>query len=472
MSDVGVNLQPGTYTAMVVGKTATIVGDYGLDFVVLPASVINTTEGAEPNNDPGLGGIPTPITLGDTAAGSLSSPTDVDWYSFTLTTRSTVQAIVYDDGSVPQLDNTQIQFYQEVTPGGWVSMLGSSTLTTSHRAFNLTHPLVLQPGNYAIVVSAGTAAAGTAPFNYVKTGNYAIRTRLIAMPGLNVVPEGAEPNNTPMVLPGNVPLFVPGDMLVGNCSGSNEEDMWMFVANGPTTIVAMVDSGSPSPITNEDLRIYDLAGIATNSPLATGSSGGPGSHGRLVVTIPQAGIYYLAAYGGAFALTGDYVVYTGSCDPMVVPSGFQTQPPSTNACPGSNGLRPALGVASTEAPQVGSTFSVRLSNTLPNSVCVPFFGFTKLAANGGAVPLPYDLTPTETNQFNHCMIRVDPMITSLLITNGSGIGFIDFTFPADVSLRGLPFYMQSMQLDTVTAVNPFGVSVSNDVRMLVGDRSY
>ncbi|MDO8349037.1 MAG: PPC domain-containing protein [Planctomycetota bacterium] len=472
MSDCGVNLAAGTYTVMVVGKLSTTTGDYGLDFVVLPAAVIHAGEGAEPNHDPGLGGTPTPITLGDTIAGALSSPTDVDWYSFTLTGRSLVQAICYDDGSVPQLDNTLLQFFQETSPGAYAAVTGSSQLTTSHRAFNLTHPTTLAAGNYAIQVTAGTAAAGTAPFHYTKTGNYALRTRLIAMPGTNTIPEGAEPNNAPLTLSGNVPFFLPGDTLVGNCSGSNEEDWWMFVANGPTTFVAMVDSGSPLPITNEDLKLYDLAGAQTGSPLTTASSGGPGSHGRMIFTIPQAGIYYLAAYGGAFALTGDYVVYTGSCDPMIVPSSFQTQPPSTNACPGSNAVRPALGVGSTESPQLGSTFSVRLSNTLPNAVAVPFFGFSRTAANGGTVPLPYDLTPTETSQFNHCMIRVDPMITTLLLTDASGIGFIDFTIPAVLAVRGLPFYMQSMQLDAVTAVNPFGVSVSNDVRILVGDRGY
>jgi len=470
-SDAGVNLTAGTYTAMVVGKLATTAGDYGLDFVVLPAAVINTIEGAEPNNDPGLGGTPTQITLGDTVSGALSSPTDVDWYAFTLTGRSIVQAIVSDDGSVPQLDNTMVQYYQEASPGQYVSILGSSTITTSHRALSLSHPLTLAAGNYAIVVSAGTAAAGVAPFNYTKTGNYALRTRLASMPGINQVPEGAEPNNAPLTLPGNVPFFQPGDTLFGNCSGSNEEDWFAFVANGPTTFVAMVDGTGVTPMTNEDLRLYDLAGATSTAPIFTASSGGPGNHGRMIFTIPQAGIYYLAAYGGAFALTGDYVVYTGACDPTALPAGFSPKPPSENACPGSNGVRPALTVASSESPQIGSTFSVRLHNTLPNGVAVPFFGFSRSYANG-STQLPYDLTPLETNQFNHCMIRVDPLITTLLLTDASGIGFIDFVLPPDLGLRGLPFYVQSLQLDTVTAVNPFGVSVSNDAKILVGDRGF
>jgi len=469
-SDCGVNLPAGTYMVQVLGKLAATAGDYGLDFVTLPAAVINTNEGPEPNNDPGLGGVPTPITLGDNVAGNLSSPTDVDWYTFTLTGRAIVQAICYDDGSVPQLDNTRLQFFQETGPGVYspFSPVGSSTIATSHRAFTLSHPTTLAAGNYAIQVEAGTAAVGTAPFNYTKTGNYALRTRLLDMPGINTLAEGIEPNDLPGNM--NIPFFVPGDTLTGSCSGSNEEDWFAFVVYGPTTIAAMCDSdpNSVTPIANEDLKIYDSTGTA----LITGSSGGPGSHGRVIFTVPQAGIYYLAAYGGAFALTGDYVVYTSACDPMFVSASFSTTPPSTNACPGSNGLRPALSVANSESPQIGSTFSVRLSNTLPNGICVPFFGFSREVANGGTVPLPYDMTPLEPNQFNHCMVRVDPAVAYLLLTDGSGIGFVTFQFPVVPALRGLPFFMQSMQLDPTIANNPSGVSVSNDVRILVGDRSY
>ncbi|MCA8973440.1 MAG: PPC domain-containing protein [Planctomycetes bacterium] len=468
LSDCGVNLGAGTYSVLVIGKLATTAGDYGLDFVTLPAAVINAVEGPEPNHDPGLGGTPTPITLGSTIAGNLSSPTDVDWYSFSITGRAVVQSICYDDGSVPQLDNTGLQFFQELAPGvyGPFSPAGSSSLTTSHRSFNLSHPTTLAAGNYAIQVAAGSAAAGTAPFSYTKTGNYAIRTRLIDMPGTFTVAEGPEPNNVPGSP--NVPFFTLGDTLSGNCSGGNEEDWWAFVVGGPTTIALMCDGGSPSPMTNEDLRLFD----ATGTLITTASSGGPGSHGRMIYTLPQGGIYYVAAYGGAFALTGDYVVYTGSCDPMYVTGDFRATPPSTNACPGSNNLRPALKVASTESPQLGSTFVVQLANTLPNALAIPFYGFSRNTAIGGTVPLPFDMTPLEPNQFNHCMVRVDPLITSLLITDANGIGYIDYVLPPVPGLQGLPVFMQSMQLDPAIPNNPYGVSMSNDARILIGTRSY
>jgi hypothetical protein len=462
LSDLGATLPAGSYTVQVVGKTGTTAGDYGLDFVVLPALTIQTVEGPEPNGDPALGGVPTPITLGDTVEGALASPTDIDWYTFTVTTRSVVQAICYDDGGVPQLDNTLLSFFQEVNPGVYTAFGTTSTLATGHRAFTLAHPTTLSPGNYAIQVAAGTAAVGTAPFNYTKTGKYALRTRLMAMPGTAVVGEGVEPNNSIA----NAPAFQLGDTLTGFCSGSNEEDWWMFTVAGPTTIVAMCDGGLPSPTTNQDLRLYDLSGTL----LSTATSGGPGSHGRLIYTLPQAGVYFLSPYGGAFAATGDYVVYTGSSDAMFVSAAWNAQPPSTNACPGSNGLRPALTVASTEVPMVGSTFVVRLQNTLPNAIAVPIFGFSRETASGGTIPLPYDLTPAEPNAFNKCMVRVDPLMSAFLLTDAAGVGWIEYRFPATQAVRGLPFFMQTMLLDLPN--NPLGVSMSNDARMLVGERSY
>jgi hypothetical protein len=459
MSDLGVNLTAGTYTVMVTGKLATTTGDYGLDFVVLPAAVIHTNEGPEPNSGLVPGGVPTPITLGNTAAGSLSSPTDADFYSFTLTDRSIVQAICYDDGAVPQLDNTLLSFYQETAPGVWSPIGTTSQLTTSHRSFNLAHPQTLAAGTYAIQVSAGTAAAGTAPFNYTQTGFYAIRTRLIPMASLVQQPEGVEPNNTPAT----APAFAIGDTLTGNCSGSNEEDWWMFAVSGPTTIAAMSDNGLPSPITDTTVKLYD----STGTFITSASSGGPGSHGRLVFTINEAGIYYLAVGGGLFAATGDYVCYTGICDPMFVASAFSTTPPSTNACPGSNALRPALTAASTESPQLGSTFVMRLQNALPNSIAAPFIGFSRSLAYGGTLPLPFDLTPFGAPS---CFLRVDPMIMNVVLTDAAGISYIDTVFPPTPAARGFTFFMQSLQLDPTN--NALGISMSNDVRIVVGDRGF
>ena len=86
------------------------------------------------------------------------------------------------------------------------------------------------------------------------------------------------------------------------------------------------------------------------------------------------------------------------------------------------------------------------------------------------VTLPFDLTPAEPNPFNKCMVRVDPMITTLAFTDAGGVGYIDFVIQPILAMRGLPFFMQSMQLDSTN--NAYGVSMTNDVRILLGDRSY
>ncbi|MFO1077187.1 MAG: PPC domain-containing protein [Planctomycetota bacterium] len=455
----GATLPAGTYTCQVIGKLATTAGDYGLDFTAVAPRAITVVEGPEPNGDPALAGTPTPFTPGDTIEGDLSSPTDSDWYVFALTTRAIVQAVCYDDGGVPQLDATLLRFYQETSPGVFAAFGTTSTITTSHRAFNLAHPQTLLPGNYAIEVVAGTAATGTPPFDYQKVGKYSLRTAIYSMPGTGTVAEGPEPNNAP----GLAPFFSLGDTLTGFCSGGNEEDWWAFAVGAPTTVAFMSDNGLPNPITDTSVKVYDDSGTA----LSTASSGGPSSHGRLIFTLPQAGIYYVAVAGGLFAATGDYVVYTGGADAMYVPSTFSQQPPSTNACPGSNALRPALLVQSGEAPAIGSTCVLRLQNALANAVAVPFFGFSRTLANGGTIPLPYDLT---TAGAPGCFVRVDPMFPLFVLCDASGVAYVDLILPPTLSMRGLIFYCQSIQIDL--PLNPLGASLSNDVKLQLGDRPF
>jgi hypothetical protein len=424
---------------------------------------VQTVEAVESNGDPALGGLPTPIALGDTFTGDLSSSTDSDWYTFTLTGRAIVQAAVYDDGGVPQLDSTKIQLYRETMPGtGTYAAYGtSSTLATSHRALNLNHPETLPAGNYAFEITVGSALPGTAPLNYNLVGKYGVRTLLLAMPGTNTVSESVEPNTSPAT----AAYLNLGDYAIGNCSGQNEGDWYGFVVNGPTTVAAMADNWGPTAITDTTVRLYDGNGTLITSQ----SSGGPAgtSHGRLIFTVPQAGIYFFEVSGGLFAATGDYILYTAGANPMFAAAGWNIQPPSTNACLGSNGLRPALGVNSSEAPMIGSTFVVRLINALPNAVVVPFFGFSNTVGNGGTTPLPFDLGPLGAPS---CFVRVDPASSMIAVADGAGVLYLDFRIPAMTGLRGLPYFMQALLFDATN--NALGVSVTNDARMLLGDRGF
>jgi DUF971 family protein len=460
-SDCGVTLPAGNYTALVMGKLATTAGDYGVDFVALPFEPIDANEASEPNGNPSGGGSPSPLLLGDTVAGELATAADVDWWQFTLTVPSIVQACAFDDGGVPQLDQARLQFFQESTPGSWTAIGTVGQNSTSHRAFNLNHTGMLPAGNYAIEVSsATTTAAGTAPWNYLKAGRYALRTCVVEMTGFGAVPEGPEPNNNAA----NAPFLVLGQDATGNISGSNEGDWYAFFVNGPTTVGAMCETGPAPGITGTTLRIYDGNGVA----IAT-ASGSSMTHGRLVATVREAGTYYLEVAGAVFAGAGNYVLRTGSCAPLFVASSVTTQPPSTNACPGSNGLRPNLGVASGEKPYLGTTFVMRLSNAVANTFVVPMVGLSDTSAFGGTVPLPFDLTALGAPG---CFVRVDPLVTLGFLADASGVAFVDFPLVPNLSQRGTAVFVQCLCFDPFLAGNTLQLTVSNDLRLIAGDRSF
>jgi hypothetical protein len=318
---------------------------------------------------------------------------------------------------------------------------------------------VLAPGNYAIEVSSATStAAGTPPWDYTKVGRYALRTSLIDLPGMQTVAEAPEPNDTPA----GAAMLNLGDYATGNISGSNEGDWYAFAAAGATTVAAMSDGIGLTPINDTTVRLYD----ANGNSLATASSGGPNSHGRLIFTIREPGIYYFEVAGGLFAATGDYVLYTGGAEAMFVASASNVQPASTNACPGSNTLRPLLGFASAEAPFLGSTFVSRIDRVLPNTIVVPMLGLSNTVALGG-VPLPFDLGPLGAPG---CFVRVDPLVTIGVLADGNGTGFFDFPLVPNLSARGFTVFAQCLCLDP--PLNPAWLSVSNDMRLICGDRSF
>jgi hypothetical protein len=459
-SDCGVTLAAGSYTALVMGKLATTTGDYGLDFVVLPLEPIDASEAAEPNGNPSGGGAPSPLNLGDTVDGELSVSTDVDWWAFTLTAPAIVQAVCHDDGGVPQLDQTRLQFYQETSPGIWTPIGTVGQNAASHRAFNLAHVGMLAAGNYAIEVSSATAtAAGTAPWNYTKTGRYALRTRRIDLPGTVTVAEAPEPNNTPLSA---APMTL-GDDAAGNISGSNEGDWYAVVLGGPTTIGAMCETGPAPGCTGTTLRLYD-----SNGTVIATASGGALTHGRLITTAREAGVYYLEVAGAVVASSGNYVLNTGGVDAMFVPSSVTVQPPSVNACPGSNGLRPNLGNASGEKPFLGSTYVLRLSNAVANTIVVGMVGLSDTVA-GGSLPLPFDLGPLGAPG---CFVRVDPLITPGFLADANGVAVIDFPLVPNLAARGLAVFVQCLCFDPFLAGNTLQLTVSNDLRLIAGDRSF
>lgn len=459
-SDCGLTLVPGLYTVKVFGKLATTAGDYGLDLVQLPAATNVTTEGAEPNGNPATAGVPTPFVPGGVLRGDIATAADEDWFTFAVANPSLFQCFLQDDGLAPQMDRSRLSLWVEGPPGTWTTLGASTVGTTSHRVLNYQHAQLLQPGNYALAVLSGGSGT-TAPFTYSGIGNYGVRTLLIDIPGTTVVTEAPEPNNTL----NTAALIPPGAIATGTITASSppEGDWYLFSVSAPTTVVAMTANGANTPITDTTVRILNQAGTA----VATGSTGGASSHGRVIYTCPVAGIYFVEVAGGTISAGGDYVLYFGAGPALALGATFRQEPPSTNACPGSNALRPALLTASSEVPQVGTTFVLRLQNALPNALAIPFYGLSNTIANGGTVPLPYDLS---TSGAPGCFLRVDPEVTTLGIADGSGVLLNTLLIPATVGLRGLTLYGQALLLDPLN--NQLGISMSNDVRLVLGDRGY
>lgn len=172
----GVTLPAGSYLWRVNYKIGTGPAPYDLDFFVQPGRPIDTAEAAEPNDPRLVGGIPTPMVLGDTVEGSIS-PGDVDFWSFTLANSGTVKIASLDDGGVPQLDLLGLRFYREATPGNWVGIGATFTDPFSHR---IELSASLQPGTYAVAVDS-LGGGGVGPWATAGIGRYSLRTELVGV---------------------------------------------------------------------------------------------------------------------------------------------------------------------------------------------------------------------------------------------------------------------------------------------------
>lgn len=463
MADCGVTLPAGSYTACVSLKSGTAAA-YDLDFYVLPVHPINTGEGAEPN---GASGTPTAFTPGATIGGELGVvlPADEDYWTFSLNNPAIILAASYDDGGVPQLDNMALRFHAGA-PGSWVGLgAGDAVNSQSHRVTSLSHPGMLTAGSYAISVKAGTAAAGTAPWDYRKVGKYALRTALIDFPGVHSVNEAAEPNGSVATPAGAANL---GDDIYGNSTGSLDEDWYVIVISQPTTIGAMAEGVGATPLAGSTLRLWDSTGLTS----VASASGSATSHGKMVFNVERLGIYYLSIQGPTVAVTGDYVLHFSGCDPLYVSNTTRTEPASTNACVGSTGLRPLIGYAQGETPAFGSWFVTKVERTIPSSFAVGMIGLSNTTAFG-SIPLPFFLDWGGLDGQGNpspCYVRVDPTIMIAVLTDAAGSGEYGYNFAYNVNGIGLKVYQQALCFDP--ALNAMGLSVTNDASYVLGDRPF
>ncbi len=255
---------------------------------------------------------------------------------------------------------------------------------------------------------------------------------------------------------------------MGNSTGSLDQDWYQFSVTVPTTIGAMAEGTGSTPLAGSSLTLKDSTGLIT---LASGS-GGATTHGRLVHTIDAPGTYFLQITGANVSTTGDYLLHFGGCVPLYVSSTTRVEPASTNACIGTNGQRPQLGYMQGETPSFGSTFVTRIERTIPSTFAVAMIGVSNTLASG-TIPLPlligYGLPDSLANP-TPCMVRVDPLILTLVLTDATGGGEFANNFPYTPWAIGLKIFQQALCYDP--GLNALELSVTNDSNFVLGDKPF
>lgn len=313
-NDCGLTLPAGDYTCLVAMQPIGSPGAYELVLQAAPPRAIDVHEAPEPNDDPALGGAPTPFALGATLGGAIDAPGDSDWWTFELDAPALAQVLCLDDGGPPQLDDTRLRFWSESAPGLWSPLGAPGHTRHSHRVLvvaptvELPAANLLPPGRYAVQVDADTPTpVGTAPWDYRKVGRYALRTAVIPLPGHGPRAEADEPNDEAKT----ATAIVLGDDAHGSIAGDGDADWYRFRIAAPAIVAATAEGRGDEPLSIASVRLWSAAGVA----LASGT-GSPTAHGRLVHTLTEPGAYFLEVRGRLFADRGDYVLHTGTATPL------------------------------------------------------------------------------------------------------------------------------------------------------------
>ncbi|MBL9078449.1 MAG: hypothetical protein JNL08_13145 [Planctomycetes bacterium] len=164
---------------------------------------------------------------------------------------------------------------------------------------------------------------------------------------------------------------------------------------------------------------------------------------------------------GRYSLRTELVGATPPTDVLSTTS----EGPSSNACVGSNGLRPRLGHVRGETPVFDSTFVTRIESAIPSSFAAVMLGLSNAAAVGGTVPLPVLLD--NGAQGTQCLVRVDPVVLVAVLTDASGNGEFANRFPFVATLLGTQVFEQALCFDPT--LNGIGFSVSNDGSFVLGE---
>ncbi|MFN3241604.1 MAG: hypothetical protein ACE37K_08850 [Planctomycetota bacterium] len=217
-------------------------------------------------------------------------------------------------------------------------------------------------------------------------------------------------------------------------------------------------------------RIYtDIGGVPSATALAS-----------TTITIGAAQQFYTATFAAPVTVTGNFYigyetiaqnVYICSLnsgasgvgfyrDPVNGPinwtqSQLVTAPSYIVNCTGQGAqLTPAIG--NSGLPQLGTSYSITLSDELAGTFAVLASGMSNTTWAGGSLPAPLPGAPG-------CDLLVDPLVLDATTTPG---GSVSFSVPNNVALEGVDVFHQWAVLD---AVNSAGLVLSNAGRARIGN---
>jgi hypothetical protein len=287
---------------------------------------------------------------------------------------------------------------------------------------------------------------------------------------------GPNSNNTAATA---TPL-APGQVGRGNITlstGTDPTDWWgPFAINGPSTITYQTrrNAASATPLIDSTINLRDsngnlLLAATVGNVLDVPSTSSGGLHARVTVSffVPFGSVYLEVASPGTTAgMSGDYELEISS----IIPTPYVTASYTITAANAACGVAPFPTLTrqfTTEVPALGSTFSRQLIGCPASAAFFLMQGLSNTTANGGATPLPFDLTSLGAPG---CTINVDPVAVILGVADGAGNAELSSQLSGNVAFRGFYWYEQAMVLNP--AANPLGLQMSNYARPIFGERSY
>jgi hypothetical protein len=463
MSDISVNLTAGTYFVKVAGFSATVTGTYSLD-VAGTAPEIFTTSEAEPNDGPATAqALPQGNCRVDVDAG-LSGPTDQDWYRVVLTAPRSGVWFLIDEGGTPWITQHRYEVYDSTG----TTLVNALTLGTNAADNSTTSQRTSQircwpAGTYYLAVK--NRSSTPPPTNKVLVGKYRLKYLAVPMNTGLAVAEAAEANNTPAT----ATAIGAGDWGVGDLT-AGDTDWWKVHTAGPSTLMVQTRAGVPTALTDSTIKLFDAKGTQLGATQFTGNLLDGNLHARMTVTLnfdsPSDFFVEVSAPAGPL---GNYVLEVGlvPCTPYLTAASGKND--ENLLCLGTaTGARVEYSTTGTrELPVVGSLYTRLARLMAPGALLMHLQGFSDQFANGGAVPLPFDLTPLGAP---NCSVTVDPAFVTLLFADGAGRALIVQPIPSAPVFLGVVIHEQVLVFDA--AANPLGLTMSNSLWYQIGNRSF